>query len=103
VRQLVPTQKPQMVLGIPSSTFARSIANADRLQAAGRTGINLDDAHCLAFRLFDLGAIASWHLNVMDRAVERGRKAIELDPANQRLKNNLDFFIKRREEVRAGA
>ena len=39
----------------------------------------------------------------MDRAVEWGRKALELDPGNQRLKNNLDFFIKRREEVRAGA
>ena len=29
-----------------------------------------------------------------------GKKALELDPGNQRLKNNLDFFIRRREEVR---
>ncbi len=73
------------------------------IERTHRTGSYLDDAHCWGFRLFDLGAIAAWHLNVMDRAVEWGRKALELDPANQRLKNNLDFFIKRREEVRAGA
>lgn len=73
------------------------------IEKTHRTGSYLDDAHCWGSRLFDLGAIASWHLNVMDRAVEWGRKALELDPANQRLKNNLDFFIKRREEVRAGA
>jgi hypothetical protein len=30
-----------------------------------------------------------------------GRKALEHDPSNQRLKNNLDFFIRRREEAKA--
>jgi len=52
-----------------------------------RTGSYLDDPLCWGFRLFDLGAIAAWHLNAMDRAVEWGEKALELDPANQRLKN----------------
>ncbi|UCI19168.1 glycosyltransferase [Mesorhizobium sp. B2-1-8] len=66
------------------------------------TGSYLDDNSCWGFRLFDLGAIAAWHLNVMDLAVEWGRKALELDPSNQRLKNNLDFFVHRREEIRAG-
>ena len=65
-------------------------------------GSYLDDSHAWGFRLFDLGAIGAWHLNVMDRAVEWGQKALELDPGNQRLKNNLDFFIRRREEVRLG-
>lgn len=73
------------------------------IEKTHRTGSYLDDPHCWGFRLFDLAAIAAWHLNVMDRAVEWGQKALELDPANQRLKNNLDFFIKRREDVRAGA
>lgn len=69
------------------------------------TGSYLDDSHCWGFRLFDLGAIASWHLNAMDRAVEWGRKAVELASKDQypRLKSNLDFFLKRREELRAGA
>ncbi len=72
------------------------------IEKTRHTGSYLDDPHCWGFRLFDLGAIAAWHLNVMDRAVEWGRKALELDPNNQRLKNNLDFFVRRREEVRAG-
>lgn len=65
------------------------------IERTHRTGSYLDDANCWGFRLFDLGAIAAWHLNVMDRAVELGRKALDLDPTNQRLKNNLDFFVKR--------
>jgi len=71
------------------------------LQGTRRTGSYLDDARSWGFRLFDLAAIAAWHLNVMDRAVDWGRKALELDPNNQRLKSNLDFFVRRREEVRA--
>jgi glycosyltransferase involved in cell wall biosynthesis len=70
------------------------------IEKTHRTGSYLDDGHCWGFRLFDLGAIASWHLNAMDRAVEWGRKALELDPDNQRLKNNLEYFVQRQKEVR---
>ena len=70
------------------------------IEKTRRTGSYLDDRHCWGFRLFDLGAIAAWHLNAMDRAVEWGQKAIELEPSDQRLKNNLDFFIRLREEAR---
>ena len=70
------------------------------IEKTHRTGSYLDDQHCWGFRLFDLGAIASWHLNVMDRAVEWGYKALELDPGNERLKNNLDFFVQRQKNVR---
>jgi glycosyltransferase involved in cell wall biosynthesis len=73
------------------------------IEKTRRTGSYLDDGSCWGFRLFDLGAIAAWHLNTMDLAVQWGQKALELDPNNQRLKNNLDFFIRRREEVRTGA
>jgi glycosyltransferase involved in cell wall biosynthesis len=72
------------------------------IEKTHRTGSYLDDQNCWGFRMFDLGAIAAWHLNAMDRAVEWGQKALELDPGNQRLKDNLDFFIRRREEIRAG-
>lgn len=69
------------------------------IERTHRTGSYLDDSHCWGFRLYDLGAIAAWHLNAMDRAVEWGTKALELDPDNQRLKNNLDFFVSRRDQV----
>jgi hypothetical protein len=63
------------------------------IEKTHRTGSYLDDGHSWGFRLFDLGAIAAWRLNAMDRAVEWGTKALEHDPTNERLKNNLDFFI----------
>jgi glycosyltransferase involved in cell wall biosynthesis len=70
------------------------------LEKTHRTGSYLDDANCWGFRLYDLGAIAAWRLDAMDRAVEWGAKALELDANNQRLKNNLDFFRQRRAELR---
>ena len=72
------------------------------IEKTRQTGSYLDDGHAWGFRLFDLGAIACWHLNVMDRAVVWGEKAIELDPGNERLKTNLGFFLHRREELKAG-
>lgn len=72
------------------------------IEKTRQTGSYLDDGQAWGFRLFDLGAIACWHLNVMDRAVAWGEKAIELDPGNERLKTNLGFFLHRREELKAG-
>ena len=57
-------------------------ASTNGIEKTRRTGSYLDEQHCWGSRLFDLGAIASWRLNVMDRAVEWGRKAVELDPGN---------------------
>jgi hypothetical protein len=72
------------------------------IEKTRRTGSYLDDERAWGFRLLDLGAIAAWHLNAMDRAVEWGKIAVDLDPHNDRLKSNLDFFVRRREEIRAG-
>lgn len=69
------------------------------IEKTKRTDSYLDDASCWGFRLFDLGAIAAWRLNIMDLAVQWGQEALELDTENQRLKDNLDFFIRRREEL----
>jgi len=73
------------------------------IEKTRRTNSYLDDNHCWGFRLFDLGAIAAWHLNAMDRAVEWAQKALALDTNNQRLKNNLDFFLRRQAEIKGGA
>src|SRR5262249_46635996 len=71
------------------------------IEKTRHSGSYLDDPQCWGFRLFDLGAIASWRLNVMDRAVEWGKKALELSPNDQnaRLRSNLEFFLKRRAEM----
>ncbi|MCC8952371.1 glycosyltransferase [Bradyrhizobium sp. Pear77] len=78
-------------------------ACANGIGKTSRTGSYLDDEHSWGFRLHDLGAIAAWHLNAMDQAVAWGRAALELDPHNQRLINNLEFFVKRRSEMMAGS
>jgi glycosyltransferase involved in cell wall biosynthesis len=75
-------------------------ACANGIEKTRRSDSYLDDPRCWGYRLFDLGAIACWRLNVMDRAVEWGRKALALDPGNQRLQANLDFFDRLRREVR---
>jgi glycosyltransferase involved in cell wall biosynthesis len=76
-------------------------ACANGIERTRHTGSYLDDPHCWGSRLFELGAIACWHLDFMSRAVEWGQKALELDPANERLKNNLDLAIGRHEETQA--
>jgi glycosyltransferase involved in cell wall biosynthesis len=75
------------------------------IERTHRTGSYLDDPSVWGFRLYDLGAIAAWHLNAMDRAVDWGKKALEFDSGNerQRLENNLGFFLRRRDELHASA
>ncbi|GJD37542.1 hypothetical protein FMGBMHLM_4476 [Methylobacterium aerolatum] len=62
-----------------------------------RTGSYLDEEWAWNFRLYDLGAIAAWRLNVMERAVEWGKQALDRDPDNGRLKANLAFFLRKRD------
>jgi len=68
------------------------------IEKTRRTGSYLDDGHCWGFRLYDLGAVAAWRLNVLDRAMEWGEKALALAPAEQqaRLRSNLDAFANQR-------
>lgn len=75
------------------------------IEKTRRTGSYLDEQSSWGPRLFDLGAVASWHLNVMDRAVEWERKAVELAPGDDRsrLQNNLDFFLRQHEKFQTSA
>ncbi|TRC73911.1 glycosyltransferase [Mesorhizobium sp. WSM4307] len=78
-------------------------ASTNGIEKTYRTGSYLDDANCWGFRLYDLGAIAAWRLNVMDRAVEWGQRALNLDPENNRLKNNLQHFCQLKNIAQGGA
>jgi tetratricopeptide (TPR) repeat protein len=40
----------------------------------------------------DLAAIGAWHLGLIDVAIEHGEKAVELEPSDQRLRANLEWF-----------
>ena len=57
-----------------------------------RTGSYLDDQNSWGYRLFDLGAIACWHLNVMDRAVDWGNRAVEFDPGKRAVAHEPRFL-----------
>lgn len=70
-------------------------ACANGITTTSRTGSYLDDVSSWGYRLFDLAAIAAWRLDALDLAVKWGRQALDLDPGNQRLKDNLDFFLQR--------
>lgn len=72
------------------------------IEKTWRTGSYLDDDGCWGARLFELAAAACWHLGVMDRAIEWGKRAVALDPDNQRLQDDLGFFIRQRECIRLG-
>ncbi|MES5489050.1 hypothetical protein QMZ05_40435, partial [Bradyrhizobium sp. INPA03-11B] len=69
------------------------------IEKTRRTGSYLDDERSWGFRLYDLGAIAAWRLNVMDLAVMWGEMASGLDPDNGRLRRNLEFFLAKRRGI----
>jgi glycosyltransferase involved in cell wall biosynthesis len=77
-------------------------ACANGIERTHRTGSYLDDDGCWGARLYDLGTVACWHLGIMDRAVEWGKKATELDPGNQRLHENFDLITRRRRDIGSG-
>lgn len=41
----------------------------------------------------DLLAISAYHLGLKNDAIEHGRIALELDPDNTRLQNNLTYYL----------
>jgi tetratricopeptide (TPR) repeat protein len=40
----------------------------------------------------DLAALSAFYLGLKDKALEHGAKALELDPTNERLKNNMKYY-----------
>ena len=62
------------------------------IERTRRTGGYLDDPDAWGFRLFDLGALACWHLGLIGQANEWGRKALDLAPSDRRLVDNLAFY-----------
>jgi len=52
------------------------------------------DPEAWGSRPYDLAALSSWHLGLNDKAVEYGTIALEMDPDNERLKTNLNWYLK---------
>jgi glycosyltransferase involved in cell wall biosynthesis len=77
-------------------------ACANGIERTHRTGSYLDETECWGARLYDLGAVACWQLGMVDRAAEWGKKAIELDPGNQRVLDNLSLIAGHRKAIGSG-
>jgi len=50
------------------------------------------DGSCWGFEPYDLTALAAYYLGLYDKALEYGQEALNLNPDDQRLKNNLEFY-----------
>ena len=53
----------------------------------------LSDSRCWGSLPYDLGAVAAWQLGMKAQAAEWGRKAAELEPNNERLQENLKYYL----------
>lgn len=52
----------------------------------------MTDGSCWGFEPYDLAALSSYYLGISDQAVKYGQIAIDLDPQNQRLIKNMEFY-----------
>lgn len=59
----------------------------------------LTEASAWGWLPHDLHALAAYHLNKIDVAIESGKNAINLAPDDERLKNNLFFYKKKNAKV----
>ena len=68
-------------------------AASNGLRIQNRTGTYLDRPQAWGPQLYDLCAIAAHRLGLHDVAVEMGKKACELEPSDERLAQNLSFYV----------
>jgi hypothetical protein len=59
------------------------------IERTRRTGSYLDEPTAWGYRLYDLAALACFHLGLIDQAIKWGSMALDLVPNDQRLANNL--------------
>jgi hypothetical protein len=55
---------------------------------------DLDEPAAWGYRLCDLMALACSHLGLVDQAIRWGSMALDLDPNDERLSNNLAYYRK---------
>jgi len=62
------------------------------LSITTQDGFYLNEARCWGARPYDLAAISAYYLEMYEIAEEYGAKAMELDPADERLRTNYFFY-----------
>jgi glycosyltransferase involved in cell wall biosynthesis len=59
----------------------------------------ISDSSCWGSEPYDHAALAAYNLELYDRALLYGKKALNLDPDNKRLSDNLKFYIEKQESI----
>lgn len=66
------------------------------------SGSYLTEPDCWGATPYDLGAIAAYHLGMLDKSKALAEEAVKLDPDNERLKNNLWLIEQKLSALREG-
>jgi len=62
------------------------------LKITDRLKVYTCDPAVWGYQPHDLAAISAWNLGLKDIAIQQGKIALELEPTDQRLENNLHFY-----------
>lgn len=73
-------------------------ACSQALKITSKTGSYLTEEEAWGSAFYDYGAIACYHLDLIDQAVEYINQAIALAPSDKRLKDNLKLILKKADE-----
>jgi glycosyltransferase involved in cell wall biosynthesis len=65
------------------------------LDITSKTMSYIADSAAWGFEIYDHAALSAYHIGFYEKAVEYGKKAVELEPNDQRLKNNLEFYVEK--------
>lgn len=71
------------------------VAATTALRITERELVYTADPAVWGARPHDLAAIAAWHLGMGEEAQRHGAAAVELDPGDERLRTNLDYYTRR--------
>lgn len=74
-------------------------ACAQALKITHSTGSYLTEEEAWSYSFYDYGAIACYHLGLIDQAVQYAQKAVELEPNNHRLQQNLNLIQQKQNEI----
>lgn len=64
----------------------------EALKIKNRPKTYINEGFCWDSTVYDLGAVAAFHLGLYQKALSLAEKAYELNPSDERLKNNLNII-----------
>jgi hypothetical protein len=54
----------------------------------------MTNRECWTYKPYDQAAIAAYNLGMKDTAIKYGQQALDLDPSNSRLRDNMQWYNK---------